>query len=115
MSHASDNRRNSGHMPPDDWDLLFDAVAWRLRKNASGTMAAPALATVEDCLQTLDMLRAELAPERDYLRRIELELRQTRAALAAAQTELTVSHVGERRAWHDSLTALPIGAKSTAG
>lgn len=96
MSRARETRQ-PGSIPPEDWDLLFDAVAWRLLQSARDAMAAPARAAVEDCVKSLELLHVALVQERGNLCRIELELLQARAALAAAQAELVNSQRGERR------------------
>lgn len=106
-----DTPRKPDRMPPEDWDLLFDAAASRLRQHAGDAVAAPARAAVEDCVQSLDLLHAALGEERSKLRRLKLELRQTHAALAAAQAGLATAQESERQArhlsQHDSLTELP--------
>ncbi len=95
MSPALDTRRTSDRMLPEDWDLIFDAVVWRLRQHACTAAPARVRAAVEDCVQSLDMLHAELAQDRGHMRCIELELRQTRAELTAAKAEL--AGAGEAR------------------
>lgn len=119
MSDASQTRRTSDRMLPEDWDLIFEAVAWRLRQSAREAMAETVRAAVEDCVQSLEVLHAELGRERGYMRRTELALRQTRADLTAAQAELAKVQAGERRPRHltqnDGLTELPTGANSASG
>ncbi|MDL2336893.1 MAG: GGDEF domain-containing protein [Pseudomonadota bacterium] len=104
MTGATGARRNSDRMPHEEWDLLCDAVAERLRRSVEKPAATSVRAAVNGCAQDLKVLQAALTLERGYLRRIETELNETRAELAA-------SHANERdaqyMAQHDSLTALP--------
>ena len=64
----------------EDWDLLFDAVLWRLARGG--------VAVVPSCLRALRQLQVALAQERGLQRRLRRELRDTHAALAAARREL---------------------------
>lgn len=76
-------------MPPEDWDLLFHAVGQRLRHCVQDPAVLPLRAQVEDCVQALELLHAALEQERGYVRRLENQLRETCAALAAARAEAT--------------------------
>jgi hypothetical protein len=88
MSAAGSPRRRGHGMPPEDWDVLFHAVAFQLRHCVQQPPALPLRAQVEDCVHSLELLHDALAQERGDMRRIEAQLRQTCAALAATRAEL---------------------------
>jgi hypothetical protein len=79
-AHAT--RRAGRFLPTDDWDSLLESVVARLRQGLSEPQgdAAELHETVRRCVPVLDRLRASLAQERGYGRRIEAELRDTCAA-----------------------------------
>lgn len=111
MLCASTTQYEDDGIARDDWDALFDAVAVTLRQCAHEASALAVHATVEHCVQSLELLRAALGHERGYLRQIEIQLQETSAALDIARTALSESRAGELRAHnlsqHDSLTELP--------
>jgi diguanylate cyclase (GGDEF)-like protein len=104
MPEVRSPRSSLDGMPSEDWDLLCDAIAERLRSIAQDPAAAPVRAAVDDCAHELELLHEALSGERGYLRRIESQLQQMRDELAAA-------HASERHAQylaqHDALTMLP--------
>ncbi len=114
MSGSGTTRRSSDGMTPEDWDLLFDAVANRLERCIHAPQARPMHEAVNDCVQALKQLHGELSGQRGYLRRIESQLSESCAALAAVRAELAEARISERRAQHvaqhDGLTALPNSA-----
>lgn len=101
--------------PEADWDLLFHAVAERMRRTAGQaniSLGGRHIGTaVLECMQALEQLHAGLADQRGRRLSIEGELRQCQADLAHARQQLTGARDGERRARHlashDSLTSLP--------
>ena len=111
MPHAATTRSGTDGMPSHDWDLLFDAVAVKLRHCVRDLPALALRATVEDCARSLELLRAALGQQRGYLRHVEAQLCDTSAALATARAELGDARAGELHAQHlsqhDSLTELP--------
>lgn len=111
MRRADDSRRPPGRVPPADWNLLFEAVMLRLREWTGQHSAQTGGATIDDCLRSMDLLRAALDHERDDFRNVRAELSRTRADLAASRAELSAAQAAERAAWHqsqhDGLTELP--------
>lgn len=105
----------SHDMPEADWDMLFQAVAARLRLTVDAASAAQGTghigADVLECVQALEQLHAELAHERSHRLRIEDELQQSHDELAQARRELTGARDDEQHArhlaLHDSLMASP--------
>lgn len=98
----------------EDRDLLFAAIAARLRHSVDEPRLAPVARrdnVVLECVQALEQLQGALVNERGYCQRIESELVEAREKLVAAQVELVGTQAGERRARHeaahDSLTLLP--------
>lgn len=89
MPTVNTPRSGADGMPPDDWDLLFDAVAWRLRQCAHEAPALNVRATLEDCVRSLELLHAALGQERGYIRRIEARLQDACAMLDSARAELS--------------------------
>jgi diguanylate cyclase len=102
-------------MAQADWDLMFQAVATRLRLTLGAATAAHSAGRIStialECVQALEQLHAELTQERSQRRHIETELCQAMFALAHARQELNGTQADARRArhlaLHDSLTALP--------
>ncbi len=113
MNRANPTRFASEGLPPEDWNLMFDAVVEKLQQCVCAAPApAPATcATVEDCVRSLGLLRAALGQERGKLTFVEAQLRDTCAALATARVELRDAQASELHAQHlsqhDSLTELP--------
>ncbi len=111
--HPATTAAPDGPDVPEDRDLLFTAIAGRLRQCVREAQAAPE--TVRDSLldgaQALEQLQRALDAERDRALRIEAELQATRAALATTQGKLLGTQACERRALHqalhDGLTLLP--------
>lgn len=101
--------------PEADWDLLFHAVAERMRLTAGQaniTLGGRHIGTaVLECMQALEQLHAGLADQRGRRLSIEGELRLCQADLAHARQQLAGVRKDERRArhlaTHDCLTALP--------
>jgi len=110
-----------GHVK--DWALLLHAVQTRLERAISGSggvapwqgreMDCPGgiRSTVMECAAALGQLESLFAQDAAHYQRVELELFDTRTALAQARAELIGTQAGEKqarhRALHDSLTALP--------
>lgn len=107
------NRRSASQTGPPDHDILLAAIASRLRACVDTPAEAPEAvrALVHDCARAMEQLRPSLSQQRGSVDRIERELQDVRAALAAARIELAGTRDGERRALHladhDALTALP--------
>ena len=93
------NRRSASQTGPPDHDILLAAIASRLRAcvdtPAEGPEAVRAL--VHDCARAMEQLRPSLSQQRGSVDRIERELQDVRAALAAARIELAGTRDGERR------------------
>jgi diguanylate cyclase (GGDEF)-like protein len=101
-------RATTGRPSPHEeaeWELLLSAVRTRLSLTAG---AAPA---VLDCVHDLGLLQGMLAHDLGRFQQLELDLFDTRTALAQARAELDGTRAGEQRArhlaQHDSLTLLP--------
>ncbi len=111
MSGTGSTWRGNDGITPEDWDLLFDAVADRLERCTRAPQAQPMRDVVQDCVQALQLLHGELNGQRLYLQRIESQLAESCAALAAVRAELADTRISEmlarHLAQHDGLTALP--------
>ncbi len=105
-----------------DWDDLFNAVKARLNSvvcecpSSAGPRSLPrsgrqVKTVVQECTADLDQLHQTMANELGRRQQLELEVFDTRTALAQARAELVGTQAGERRArhlaLHDSLTSLP--------
>lgn len=96
-----------------DWNDLLEAVKARMRRLADAMRAhdADAPSGVLECATALDQLQETLLHELGRHRRLELELFDTRMALAMSRSALAGTRDGERRArhqaLHDDLTSLP--------
>lgn len=106
----------------EDWDVLFCAVKERLRLSVDDRRgAAPEsqpqdaadriCTTVLECIEALDQLHRTQQHELGRRQRLELEVFDTRTALAQSRSELASTQMQEKRArhlaQHDSLTSLP--------
>ena len=88
-----------------DWECLFTAVCERLRPTFAEPIAgtdpthdaAWVRASVRECSEALDQLRASLAQELGRCRRLDTEVLHLRAALAHTRAEL-VGRPGARDA-----------------
>lgn len=102
----------SGDVALDDWNDLLQAVKARMRQLADAMRLrdADAPSGVLECATALDQLQDTLLHELGRHRRLELELFDTRMALAMARSALAGTRDGERRArhqaLHDGLTSL---------
>jgi len=104
-----------------DWDLLFTAVRARLNASVADCPVPPASSppcsgrkvrdAVTECSAALAQLHQTMSHEMERRQRLELEIFDTRTALAQARAELVGTQAGERHARylasHDSLTSLP--------
>ncbi|QTN21103.1 GGDEF domain-containing protein [Rhizobacter sp. AJA081-3] len=96
-----------------DWNDMLQAVKERMRQlgDAMRSHDADAPSGVLECATALDQLQETLLHELGRHRRLELELFDTRMALAMSRSALAGTRDGERRArhqaLHDDLTSLP--------
>ena len=111
-----------GDVAIEHWNELFSSVKARLRRTVDDHLVALTLPLADvaaehvrsgvlDCVAALDQLHNTLTHEADRRQRLELELFESRSALAQARTEIIGTRADELRArhlaFHDSLTLLP--------
>jgi hypothetical protein len=60
MDRRRDERQQTSLTTPADWRLLFDAVIWRMRRQADDPLVGPdlQLETMRDCARALERLQA---------------------------------------------------------